>query len=118
VTTVAPQALWSLNSPSVYRQAMQLASRVVKEGGETPETWIAKLWMIALARPIRDTEKREALELLDQLATAATTRQAAADGTNETALPPGLAALPAAQASALVKLCLAVYNLSEFAYLD
>ena len=66
----------------------------------------------------RDTEKREALELLDQLATAATTRQAAADGTNETALPPGLAALPAAQASALVKLCLAVYNLSEFAYLD
>ena len=118
VTTVAPQALWSLNSPSVYRQAMQLASRVVKEGGETPEAWIAKLWMIALARPIRDTEKREALELLDQLATAAATRQAAAGGTVETALPASLATLPAAQASALVKLCLAVYNLSEFAYLD
>ena len=118
VTTVAPQALWSLNSPSVYRQAMQLASRVVKEGGKTPEEWIAKLWMIALARPIRDTEKREAIELLDQLATAAASRQVAARGTHETALPPGLAALPAEQASALAKLCLAVYNLSEFAYLD
>ena len=118
VTTVAPQALWSLNSPSVYRQAMQLASRVVKEGGKTPEAWIEKLWMIALARPIRDTEKREALELLDQLATAATARESAAEGKRESVMPASLAALPAAQASALVKLCLAVYNLSEFSYLD
>ena len=118
VTTVAPQALWSLNSPSVYRQAMRLASRVVKEGGKTPEGWIAKLWMIALARPIRDTEKREARELLDQLAVAATARQSVAEGKRESAMPANLAALPAEQASALVKLCLAVYNLSEFAYLD
>ena len=118
VTTVAPQALWGLNSPSVYRQAIQLAGRVVKEGGKTPDEWIAKLWMIALARPIRDTEKREARDLLDQLAAAATARKSESNGTDENEIPKSLAALPPEQTSALVKLCLAVYNLNEFAYLD
>ena len=31
ITTVAPQALWSLNSPSVFQQAKQFAARATQQ---------------------------------------------------------------------------------------
>ena len=117
VTTVAQQALWSLNSPSVSRQAGHLGGRVVQEAGTEPGKQVQRLWMIALSRPVEDEEKRQALQLLEGL------EQAAAGGDQELLaslgeLPEGLASLPPHRAAALVKLCLAVYNLNEFAFVD
>ncbi len=119
VTTVATQALWSLNSPSVYRQAKQLAGRAVKEGGDEPDGWVERLWMIALARPIKDEQKQQAIRLLDTLADPDDGRhneQQIQETPGE--IPESLAALPPQKALAFVRLCLAVYNLNEFAFID
>ena len=118
VTTVAPQALFSLNSPTVFRQAKQLADRVVSNhaGADTPASsaqWVEKLWKIALARPIKDVEKAQAIQLLEKLTNAQTDDQIRATLGEA---PENLASLPPRQAAALVKLCLAVYNLNEFAF--
>ena len=117
VTTVAPQALWSLNSPSVYRQAGHLASRVAKNSADDAEGWIERLWMIALSRPVREREKKQALELLKRLETGAS------EGDEQLLAtlgkrPAGLESLPANKAASLLKLCLTVYNLNEFAFVD
>ena len=118
VTTVAPQALFSLNSPTVYRQAKQLADRVVRncDGGDNEASsvqWVETLWKIALARPIKDVEKTQALQLLENLSNAQTDEQIRATLGEA---PENLASLPPRQAAALVKLCLGVYNLNEFAF--
>ena len=113
VTTVAPQALFSLNSPTVYRQAKQLAGRVVKETEGGSAQWVETLWKIALARPIEDGEKVEALQLFQNLSDAQTDEQIRATLGEA---PESFASLPPRQAAALVKLCLAVYNLNEFAF--
>ena len=92
VTTVAPQALWTLNSPSVYQQAEALSARVVKESGENRQQQVAKLWEIVLSRPIDKEESQEAMKLLE--------------------------AMEGNEVDSLTKLCLTIYNLNEFAYVD
>jgi hypothetical protein len=112
VTTVTPQALWGLNNPAVFRQAQAFAARVVKEASRArPADWVDRIWAIALARPASEHEKQDALDLMDRLAHAAPAADLEAP-------PDALAALPSAQAASLVKLCLAVYNLNEFAFVD
>ncbi len=119
VTTVAPQALWNLNSESVNQQARHLASRVVSEAGSDWSSRIDRLWQIVLARPPDETEKREARRyLVDSIAASeGETDDSAADPKREEN-PPELQALPQSEAAAVVKLCLAVYNLSEFLFVD
>ena len=96
VTTVAPQALWSLNNRSVYTQAKAFADRVRKEAGKKPSDWVKRVWMIALARHPTDTETREALSLMETF-----NRSESKTMVDKLAL-----------------LCLAVYNLNEFAFAD
>ena len=106
VTTVAPQALWGLNNRSLYRQAEAFAARVVKEGGEARAGWVEQAWKIALGRAPTADEKREALELMAAFAAA---ESADGKGTKkETDAPP----------VELVRLCLGIYNLNEFAFVD
>ncbi len=114
VTTVAPQALWSLNSSSVFNQAKYLAGRVVKDVGDDRKLWPERLWMIALGRPISITEQLDAQQLLQTL------MHAAEEGNAEalTGIPDSLKPIPQAEATALIKLCLTVYNLNEFTFID
>jgi hypothetical protein len=112
VSTVAPQALWMLNSQTAFGQSQQLAARVLREAGPAPEAWIDRAWHLALSRLPTAQERGEALELLGQL------EQSAADRPPLRDLPRELAALPAPRAAALCKLCLAVLNLNEFVYVD
>ncbi len=110
VTTVAPQALWGLNNNSVFRQAMHMAGRVVKAAGDDRMAQIDRVWRIALNRPATDTESASALRLLDEL-----------EQDNPTPLnkpPEDLLSVPPARAQALTKLCLTLFNLSEFAFVD
>ena len=126
VTTVAPQALWGLNNRSVFRQAQEFAGRIVNEAGNAPAEWIERAWLIALARPPSVAEKQEATALMETLAQRASGSEpeelATSGGTSTPSPlenpPEKLAALPDARAAALVKLCLGIYNLSEFSFVD
>ena len=110
VTTVAPQALWGLNNSTVFRQAEAFAGRAVKEGGKNPGEWVERAWLLALARAPTTEEKAEGLELLETLT-------ARAEHTDLLKVE-SLAELPPQQASALITLCLGIYNLSEFTFVD
>jgi len=110
VTTVAPQALWSLNNGSVIRQATQLAGRVAAEAGPDPKRQVQLAWQIALARPPSDAESDSALTLLDSLA--------ASKGVPLEDPPETLKKLPPPRRRALAKFCLALFNLNEFAFVD
>lgn len=110
VTTVAPQALWGLNNQSVFRQAMHMAGRVLKEAGSDPTKQIERAWRVALHRPPTSDELESASRLLETLAKD-----------NPTSLKEPPASLKAASpehGQALTKLCLALFNLSEFAFVD
>ncbi len=112
VTIVAPQTLWSLNNRRALVQAQEFAGRVVCEAGSDPATFTVRAWQIALGRQPGETEKIAAVRLIEQLA---------ADPAPAAALenpPAELAKLPPQQAAALAKLCLAVFNLNEFVFVD
>ena len=117
-TIVAPQTLWSLNNLRAWQQAQQFAARLVREAGTDPNAWIERAWAVALSRPPSETEKSEALQLLDVLSATAASP---ADGAAPPALdnpPAELAKLPPERAAALAKLCLAIFNLNEFLFVD
>src|SRR5206468_3837891 len=50
MTTVAPQALWTLNNQVSYEQARHFAVRLVMEYSDNPSAWVNAIWRIALAR--------------------------------------------------------------------
>ena len=110
-TTVAPQALWLLNNPRAWQQALHLAARVVRDTGDHPGALVTKLWRIALGRPPTPAERDEATALLENLARTDSGRPL--ENT-----PPELASLPAPRASALTKLCLSIFSHHEFLYID
>ena len=110
VTTVAPQALWGLNNKSVFWQATHLAERVIKETGTSQTAQIGRAWQITLGRSPSLEESTAALTLLESLKP-----QKSEPPPEEF---PGLRSIPVDQAQALSKLCLALFNLSEFAFID
>ncbi len=108
-TTVAPQALWLMNNRIVQQQARAFAVRLVREAGARPADWIDRAWRLALGRPPSKEERASANDLLAELERS---------GTPLAEPPAELKRLPAGRASALVKLCLAVFNLNEFVHVD
>ncbi len=112
VTIVAPQILWSLNNRRAFCQAQEFAGRLVREAGQDPGACIDRGWAIALGRSPSETEKAEALRLVETLA---------ADAGSSASLenpPAELAKLPPERAAALAKMCLAIFNLNEFIFVD
>jgi hypothetical protein len=93
-TTVAPQALWTLNNRRVFRQAELLAARLSREAGAEPIAQIDRAWQIVTGRRPTADERAESLALLDTLA---------AESTRDAALP---------------IFCLAMFNLNEFLYVE
>ena len=110
VTTVAPQALWGLNNKSVFRQAMHMAGRVAKEAGDDRTAQVDRAWRIALGRPPTADESTSGQKLLAVL------ERENVEPLEEA--PKSLQDVPPARGQALAKLCLALFNLSEFAFVD
>ena len=84
--------------------------RVIKEAGDDKATQIDRAWRIALGRAPTAEESASALRLLHVLE-------------REKDEPPGdlpktLQVVPPGHAHALSKLCLALFNLSEFVFVD
>ena len=112
VTTVAPQALWTLNNAMTFEQAKHFAAHLVKGNGDDPTAWVEAAWRLALSRRPTAEEKQEVLQLMEQLLTS--------DGEppDSEALPEPLTKLGSSRALALANLCLALFNLNEFVYID
>jgi hypothetical protein len=111
VSTVAPQALWLMNNSTAFGQSQALAARLVRDAGSNPEAWIDRAWQLVLGRPPTTEETQESLQLLATLETGASTDTGPKGSAD-------LASLPADRADALTKLCLALFNLHEFLYVD
>ncbi len=99
-TTVAPQALWLMNNSIAVKQAEAFAARLMtppKDNAEsaTPDaaTLIQNAWRIALGRNPSDAERLEAITLMGTIA-------------------------PTSIKDGLTQLCLAIFNMQEFAYVD
>jgi hypothetical protein len=112
VTTVAPQALWFMNNATMFRQAQELAARLVRESANDSQTWIERAFAICLSRRPTESEQQEAVRLIDALSTA-TPAAAQLDQP-----PAALAKIPPQWAAALTKFCLALFNLNEFVFID
>ena len=111
MTTVVPQALWTLNNSVSYELAKQLAKRVVELHPASLPTWIEAAWSTLLARKPSPQESKEALVLLEKLTSQARAKQKGDS-------PSEIASLEPAVVSGLIQLCLALFNLNEFIFID
>jgi Protein of unknown function (DUF1553)/Protein of unknown function (DUF1549) len=93
-TVVPTQALTLLNSPLVREQSAAFARRLLRECGDRPEAIVPRAWQLAFGRPPRAAESERALTFLRARADTATAEAAVAD------------------------LCLALFNATEFVYVD
>ncbi len=115
-TTVAPQSLALMNNEFIHRQARAFAVRLLRESGDDLSVCIENAWLLALSRLPTEQEKRRNLEFLvtlEQKSNHNGNQQAALSG-----LPEQLRTISSARVEALAKLCLAIFNLNEFLYID
>jgi hypothetical protein len=101
ITTVAPQALTLLNSPSALRFARAFADRVQAEAGEDPQRRVDAAMRHAVGRTPDPDERAILVDLLKRH-TELHRKKSAAD----------------ADSLALIDLCRALLNLNEFVYID
>jgi hypothetical protein len=92
-TNVAPQALTLMNSRFMLERAHDFATRLIKQDGDNPDAWVNDAWQLALARQPADDEKQKALDLF-----------AGKSGEG--------------RSRSLDELCLMIFNLNEFVYVD
>ena len=112
VTTVAPQALWFLNSDTSFREAQRLAARGLVEGGGDPDRWLDRVWNLAIGRGPTPEEASESRDFLARLEAGSQDAQPLADA------PEALAKTAPSRATALATFCLTLFNLNEFTYID
>jgi hypothetical protein len=114
VSTFAPQALTLLNGSFLHEQSQSFAARLLREAGSDPQAQVERAYRLALARPPRDAERREALAFLDGQTELLRDRLRAR---LRVGVPPDAPddADPA-EAAALADFCLALLNRNEFLY--
>ena len=67
-TTVAPQALFLLNSPFVKQQAERLAERILKDEADDDRVRVSRLYLLTISRPPDTDETDTIVEFLNQSA--------------------------------------------------
>lgn len=107
-TTVAPQSLALMNNALIQRRARAFAARLIRESGDNPEQWVERAWLLALGRQPSPEERARNLSFL----------QIADPAEEEGWAPREASNVPAGRASRLSKLCLAIFNMNEFLYVD
>jgi hypothetical protein len=106
-TTVPAQALTLLNSKSALTQARAFAERLLRDCETSdPVPLVDQAWLLAYQRPITAPERDRALGYLRARKEAIESESGAAE--------PAEAPLE----SALVELCLALFNSNQFVYID
>jgi hypothetical protein len=95
---VAPQALMLLNDDFVQQVADRFAARLLREAGTDENKQVQRAFLLAVQRPPTRRETRAALTLLRE-------QRRMAGGSNPDRM-------------ALRSLCVAMFNLNEFVYVD
>jgi len=108
VSTIPTQALTLLNGEFLNQEAIHFAERLAREAGEDRAAQIERAYRLALCRSPTADERSAALAFLDRQA-----QRVAEEDRARADQPPRNAARTALQA-----LCLVIYNLNEFAYVD
>jgi hypothetical protein len=105
ITTVAPQALAMLNDVFFRERAGDFAKRIMSEGGDNPEDWVARGYLIALSRPPSESERAASLEFLE--------RQIERRAARDESLSP-----EQVRREALGDFCQTLFAMNEFLYVD
>jgi hypothetical protein len=92
-TVVPTQALSLLNSPLAREQARAFARRLLRECGDCSDKQLTRAWLLAFGRPPASSERERALAFLRKRSEAA-------------------------PEAVLADLCLALFNVNEFVYVD
>ncbi len=101
-STVAPQALWLMNSRLILTQAEAFAERVRKEAGDDPRAQVALAWRLAFAAEPAEKDITEALTFL----------------ADQTALFEGKPGTAKPRTAALASFCQALLGANAFLYVD
>jgi len=112
-TTVAPQALFMMNSEFVSRQTRAAAESLLSDSRLDDSARLAQLWRSAFSRPPAPTETERALAYVDALTTRLLSETATADNSPRTPEQTGEARLQAWQS-----LCRVALASNEFVYLE
>ncbi len=113
VTTVPTQALQLLNNPFISRQAALLADRLVEETGHGTRRQVERAFLLALSRAPSDSELDQALSFLAKQQTYHEQHNAEL---RSQGVDPFKISTP--ERAALIDLCLGLYNLNEFVYVN
>ena len=114
-STTAPQGLLLLNSEFSLTTARRLAGSVLAEGHDEKQ-FVVELFRRTLGRPPSPVERQASQEFLDAQSTLVKHQQR---GHDQLAIPiPGPAGWTADKAAAASQLCLIMFNMNEFLYID
>ena len=111
VTTVTPQVFALFNSKFAHEQSLELARRIIREVGEDPEEQIKRTFQLTLQRSPTPIERADGLEFLVNGETSHRDGPISNDR--------GYSAARSRNGeAALANLCLAMFNLNEFIYIE
>ncbi len=108
VSTIPTQALTLLNGEFLNVESQHFADRLIREAGDGRGAQIDRAYRLAVSREPSSAEKSAALAFLDRQVA-----QIAAEDRAQPDQPPRNASRVA-----LAALCLVIYNLNEFVYVD
>jgi hypothetical protein len=114
-STTAPQGLLLLNSEFSLTTARRLAGTVLAEGHDEKQ-FVVELFRRTLGRPPGPAERQASQEFLDAQSTLIKHQQR---GHDQLAIPiPVPVGWTAEKAAAASQLCLIMFNMNEFLYID
>jgi len=67
VSSVAPQALWFMNSSTAFEQAREFAGRLRREYGSDNRELVKGAWRIAFAAPASEQQIEQGVRLIENL---------------------------------------------------
>ena len=115
-STIAPQALMLMNSDVSVDAAKAFAGRILAhENGHSRGKQIELGFQLTLGRFPKSSDAATALTFLED---DTAFHEAAQKAGQKLHIPPGDLPVPDAEAAALADLCLGLFNLSEFIYVD
>ncbi len=115
-STIAPQALMLLNSELSLSTAREFAAYIFQHADRDPRSRIKLCYLRALGRQPTDDEQELAMRFVQ--ADARQLRESGVSSDRIVAAPIAVEGVDCYDFAALTDLCLAVFNLNEFIYID
>jgi len=119
MTTVTPQVFALFNSEFSHLQSREMANRLLAEVGSSPHRQIERAFQLAFQRLPSNSEMEKSLAFLrESVFGSATDSFLQGVGFAEAADPPGVVGQSSLEAGSLADLCLVLFNMNEFIFLE